>query len=116
MASFLSAWPPALSGGSRRSHRQAWRRCPPCLEALEDRIVPSTVLVSKSADDVTEPGTLRYAVAHAAGGDTIVLAAGLRTTPIVLSEGELFLDKDLTIRSVGHAAVTVSGGGQSRVF
>src|SRR5205085_12223654 len=59
---------------------------------------------------------VRYAVADAAGGDTGRLLASLRDTPIVLTRGELLLDKDLAIAVAGNAAVTVSGGDTSRVF
>ncbi len=54
------------------------------LEALEDRCVPSTLTVTSSADDVTDHHTLRYAVAHAQSGDTILLTAAI-TAPIVLT-------------------------------
>ena len=36
---------------------------------LENRCLPSTLPVTSAADDVTHPGTLRYAVAHAGNGD-----------------------------------------------
>jgi hypothetical protein len=65
----------------------------PGLEVLQERTVPSTLEVWRSADDLNVAGTLRYAVAHAAAGDTIHLAANLRTTPIVLTGRELQLNK-----------------------
>jgi hypothetical protein len=72
--------------------------------------------VTSSADSLTQKGTLRYAIAHAASGDTILLAASLRNTPIMLSQGELLVDKDLTIQAKKNAPVTVNAGGNSRVF
>jgi hypothetical protein len=92
------------------------RRLRPRLEILEDRTVPATLLVTQSGDDGTVPGTLRYAVGHAVSGDTILISATLFGTPIVLTNGELLLNKDLTIESEGTNPETVSGGGTSRVF
>src|SRR5262249_9237341 len=100
-----------------RGRRQAAnsRGVRPFLEALEDRTVPSTLAVTNSGDDVTVKGTLRYAVAHAGSGDTIQLTGAVKD-PIVLTQGEPLLYKDLTIRAVGNHPATVSGGGTSRVF
>lgn len=86
------------------------------LEALEDRCVPSTFAVTSAEDDVAERGTLRYAVSNADSGDTILIAADLKHTPIVLTHGELVLNKNVAIRGVGNVAETVSGGGTARVF
>src|SRR5262249_10689251 len=71
----------------------------PRLEALEDRCVPARVwAVHSGLDDVNLHGTLRYALAHAADGDTIRIAADVRT--IDLTQGELVIDKHLTIDAV----------------
>src|SRR5262249_12281762 len=107
-----------------RRGRQTARKFPgrppprlrPQLEALEDRCVPSTLAVTSSIDDVTQHGTLRYAVAHAASGDTILLAADLAKTLVVLTQGELLLNQDVTIEGLPPNPVTISGGGNSRVF
>jgi hypothetical protein len=89
----------------------------PSLESLEDRTVPSNLFVTKTLDDGTVPGTLRYAVANAQNGDNILLKSNDLTAGIVLTTGtELLLNKDLTIRPTGSGLVTVSGGGTSRVF
>ena len=81
-----------------RSVTRPMRKKPPrarlVLEALEDRCVPSTLTVTSSADDVTLNHTLRYAVAHAQSGDTILLTAAI-TTPIVLTHGELVLSQNV---------------------
>jgi predicted outer membrane repeat protein len=112
----------ALSSFRTRQARRTGRKAPApsrvrlALEALEDRTVPSTLAVWRSTDNITERGTLRYAVAHAKSGDTILLAADLKNSPVVLSHGELLLDKDLTIRTAWNGPGTISGGGQSRVF
>ena len=88
----------------------------PQLEALEDRCVPSTFAVTSTDDNAAEVGTLRYAVDHAVNGDTILITPALHGNPIVLTQGELFLNQSVTIESVGNAPETISGGGASRVF
>jgi hypothetical protein len=123
MLSFLPQWwqgQVCSSRGRRRrpTRRLAWR---PSLEILEDRTAPSTIPVFRSGDDNHQPGTLRWAVAHARSGDTIVLSSDLLTnTPLMLTQGELVLNQDyLTIVSAGifaNSPVTVTGGGHSRVF
>ncbi|WP_068415160.1 hypothetical protein [Planctomyces sp. SH-PL62] len=87
----------------------------PRVVVLEDRCVPSTLTVTSSADIATQDHTLRYAVAHAQSGDTILLTAAVRA-PIVLTQGELILSRDVTIMSVPSRTPTISGGGASRVF
>ena len=47
--------------------------------------------------DSDAPGTLRRAIADASPGSTIVFQAGLSGSTIVLTGGELVVDKDLTI-------------------
>ena len=85
------------------------------MEALGDRCVPSTLRVTNPADDVNVPGTLRYDIAHAQSGDTILLTPAVKNG-IVLTHGELVLNQDVTIRSAGHHQIMISGGGTSRVF
>jgi hypothetical protein len=67
---------------------------------LEERRVPSTLPVTSILDDVTQRGTLRYAVAHATSGDTILMSRALKGAPIVLSHGELLLTRDVTIEAI----------------
>lgn len=77
----------------------------------------STIPVTSALDDPTQRGTLRYAVAHAGNGDTILLTPAIHGAGITLTQGELLLGQQgLTIKSVGNAPVTISGGGSSRVF
>src|SRR5438876_662020 len=110
-------WQKRLRSGWGLQAQPSYRRGVwPRLEALEDRCVPSTLAVTRSNDDVTQRGTLRYAVAHAESGDTILLAADVKDTPIVLTQGELLLNQDVTIRGAGEVSETISGGGASRVF
>jgi hypothetical protein len=121
MFSFLTQWQ-QLQGrfyGVRRrrpARRPGWR---PRLDILEDRTVPSTLMVSKSGDDVSQVGTLRHAVASAQSGDTILIAPnlGATNTPITLTNGALVLDKDLTIEPLlDKFPATISGDGNSAVF
>lgn len=66
--------------------------------------------VSSSAD--SGPGSLRDAVANASAGRTIQFDPSV--TSIALTSGEIPITKTVTID--GGGAVTVSGGGLSRVF
>src|SRR5262245_43905143 len=60
----------------RAQHRPAAPRFRPRLEALEDRCVPSTLKVT-NLDDFGNPGSLRYEIAHARSGDTIIFDSNL---------------------------------------
>src|SRR5947209_5973222 len=105
----------------RNPIRTATRPAPrsrPRLVLLEDRCVPSTLPVTSPLDDVTQRGTLRYAVAHAGNGDTILLTGAVAQAGITLNQGELLLTQQhLTIRSAAAPnPVTISGGNLSRVF
>ena len=90
------------------------KRFRPGLEALEGRDVPSTLTVTSPLDN-GDRGTLRYDIAHAANGDTIEISPTL-TAPIVLSQGELLLKKNLTIEGQASQPETISGNNGSRVF
>ena len=65
-------------------------------------------------------GSLRATIAGANAGDTIEFAAGLKGQTITLTSGELALTRDITIDGDidgDHKAdITISGGGNSRVF
>src|SRR5262249_3196478 len=94
----------------------------PRVEALEERCLLSTTwYVTNTIDNVNQVDSLRWAVANAQNGDTIEIltqnGAGLH---IGLTHGELFLNHDVTIESVGPndaaGAATIDGEGSSRVF
>ncbi len=73
-----------------------------------------TLTVTSTADDGSD-GTLRKAIADAAPGDTINFSLATPAT-ITLANGELLIDKDLTILGPGADALAVDGNAASRVF
>src|SRR5271154_6561615 len=90
--------PSVSTGRPRRSQpRKAAPRSSirPGLEALEARLVPSTVpiVVTSLADN--GPGTLRAAIAAAHSGDAIVFAPSVHD--ITLTSGQLAVTQSLTI-------------------
>lgn len=58
-------------------------------------------------------GSLRDVVAAAASGDSITISA---TGTLTLTSGEIPVTKALTITGPGSSALTISGGGVSRIF
>ena len=84
----------------------------PRLEALEDRVTPSTLTVLNNADSGS--GSLRAAIAAAHSGDTIVFAHSVHD--IKLTSGQLAVTKSLTIDGPGANQLTISGNDASRVF
>jgi hypothetical protein len=120
LLSFLRALSaPAGRTAPVRSCRPLRRRAPsisPFLECLEDRTVPTTWSVTSSLDDVALLGTLRNAIYNAQNGDTIIVKTNQLAGPIVLTHGELLLNKDLTIRTSGSGLATIDGNHANRVF
>jgi hypothetical protein len=90
------------------------RRVAPRLEVLEDRTVPSPIMVSNKHD--SGAGSLRAAVttADANPGSTIDFAAGLHGT-ITLS-GPLDITSSTTINGPGANILAVSGAGTYQIF
>jgi hypothetical protein len=78
--------------------------------------VPSTLTVTNNLD--SGRGSLRYEIAHAQNKDTIVFAAALAGQTITLTSGELLIPKSasITINGPGADLLTISAGGQSRIF
>ena len=97
---------------SRSSVRH--RRLAPRLEALETRLVLSTLTVTSAAD--SGKGSLRAAITAAGSGDTIVFATGLNGRTIRLTGGELAINQSLTIKGPGAGMLDVDAGGSSRDF
>ena len=103
-------------GRQRQPGRSALR-----LEALESRHLLATTVTT--LEDVTDgsidDGTvsLRDAIALAPAGDTINFDGVFDfSQPLMLTMGELAIAKNLTIQGPGHDLLTISAGGNSRIF
>src|SRR6476619_7481324 len=92
----------------------------PCLEALEDRCLPSTFMVSNLKDDGS-PGCLRSVIAkandtvHHPGLDTIVFKPGL-TGAIPLTAGQITISDSLSLIGPGASVIGVDGSAHDRIF
>jgi len=84
----------------------------PCLEVLDDRIVPGVLTVKSNFDDGTS-STLRAVLAKAAPGDTINFNLPSTNMTIKLTQGDLVINKNVSILGSG---VTLDGNGAHRVF
>jgi hypothetical protein len=97
------------------------RRCPSrlALEVLEDRLVPSTFLVTNASDNL-EPGSLRYAITQAnlpGNNSSMIEITPQVSGPIVLRLGELPLDASMTIVNDSGAPLEIQQGtANARVF
>ena len=81
----------------------------------------STLTVTTASDDVGAVLSLRAAIAQAVNGDTINFDESLAGQKILLTQGQLTIDKDLTISGPGAFYLTIDGnlGGNhptSRIF
>jgi len=74
----------------------------------------ATVTVTNNND--SGPGSLRDAIAKAATGDTIQFASSLASQTIILTSGQLVINKNLTIDATGASNLTISGNNTSRVI
>ena len=83
------------------------------LESLEQRDTPATVT---SLLDDGSPGTLRAVIDAAASGEEIRFDRALDQGTIVLNGAPILIDKFVNIRNEAEPAVTISGGGRSRIF
>jgi len=93
----------------------------PFCEVLEDRRLLATIMVTTSGDGPGTPGvgtdtTLRGAISIANSGDTITFASSLVGGNTITLNSELQITKSLTITGLGASDLTVSGGGNGRVF
>ncbi|MGO9466437.1 MAG: beta strand repeat-containing protein, partial [Isosphaeraceae bacterium] len=100
-----------------RRHRLWDRRCSrPRLELLEERMLLAVDMVDNN--DNGGLGSLPYVIANSSANDTIEfdMSAGHVTSPITLTAGELDINHNLKIEGPGPGALTISAGGNSRVF
>jgi len=86
----------------------------PRLEALEGRVVLSTLTVTNTLD--SGKGSLRYEIAHANKNTTIVFDPSLDGQTITLTSDELAITTGLTIQGPGAGQLAISGGKNWRVF
>lgn len=84
----------------------------------------ATITVESFGDGVADPAhcpgascTLRDAIAKASAGDKITFnMSGFPTATITLTQGELVIDKNLTIQGPGSAILTIDANHASRIF
>jgi hypothetical protein len=81
--------------------------------AMPARAATVTITVTNTND--SGAGSLRQAIADAAAGDTINFGLTYPAT-IVLTSGQLKINKNLTISGPGASHLTISGNDSSRVF
>jgi hypothetical protein len=74
----------------------------------------ATLVVANSNDSGS--GSLRQAISDASPGDEIRFDPALAGTPVVLTTGELLIDRDLTITGLGRDWTILDGNAASRVF
>lgn len=79
------------------------------------QLLEAPAVVVTNIDDAGS-GSLRQAIADAPDGATIQFDPGIAGKTIVLTSGELLIDKPLTVEGPVPAGMTVSGGLSSRVF
>jgi hypothetical protein len=111
----MTLWLALSAKPTRRAlprRRPACRR--PLLEALEDRLCPSTLTVTNALDN--GPGSLRDTITKAQSGDTIVFAPSLDGQSITLTSDQLTINNSLNIQGPGAGLLTISGNNTNRIF
>jgi hypothetical protein len=104
----------ALHAKENRSSFTRGGRYRPRVESLEDRSLPSLVTVTSASDDPNDTHSLRYAINHATPGETIDVAAKVRTIDL---SSTLTIGVSLTIiNDQGVGPVTIDGGGRVTVL
>jgi len=90
----------------------------PCLEALEDRCVPSVTFTVTNLKDDGSAGCLRSRITAAnahPGTDSLVFAPGLEGT-IRLTGGQITINDNLSVIGPGAARIAVDGNANDRIF
>lgn len=72
------------------------------------------ITVTSAAD--SGPGSLRQAVITTKPGDTIVISLAGKETKIILTGGEIPLEKNLNIKGPGADKLAIAGSDASRIF
>jgi predicted outer membrane repeat protein len=86
----------------------------PPLDMRPHALLAPEVIVTNTDD--AGPGSLRQTIADAADGSVIHFAPAIAGQTIVLSSGQIEIDKGLTIEGPVPAGMTISGGFAGRVF
>ena len=102
------------NAAERQARAKRPRRVSPRLEAVECRVLLSTLLVTNNND--VGPGSLRAEIAAARNHDTIKFAPALAGREIQLNSGELVIDKSVTIQGTFSGKIDVAAVGNFRVF
>jgi hypothetical protein len=86
----------------------------PRLDTRPHALLAPEVVVTNTDD--AGPGSLRQTIADAADGSVIHFAPAIAGQTIVLSTGQIEIDKTLTIEGPLPSGMTISGGFSARVF
>jgi hypothetical protein len=81
-------------------------RCRPRLEALDDRLVPSTLHVTNLSDDAYLKGSLPYELAHASAGGKDTIDFNVRGQINLYTE--LLITHGVTIKGPGAGLITLT--------
>jgi hypothetical protein len=84
----------------------------PASDAATVTICPNSSIVTNAND--SGPGSLRQAILDACDGATITFDMNQVVSPIMLTTGELLINKNLTIQ--GSGGLTISGNNARRIF
>src|SRR5262245_18427076 len=87
----------------------------PAAAFLRSPVLAGEVQVTTHADNGSF-GSLRWAIENAPSGDTITFAPALVGQTIILTSGELLIEKSLVILGPGPDKLAISGNAASRVF
>ena len=113
-ARFLTRILPALSVTLLYGCSDAPTPLEPRFDARPHMVLGPEVVVTNTDD--SGPGSLRQTIADAADGSVIHFDAAIAGQTIVLTTGQIVIDKSLTIEGPVPAGMTISGGFNSRVF
>jgi len=87
----------------------------PAAQPNKPSLAVGDVITVTNAKGGTDPGTLRWAVTQATGGEIIRFDARLAGSTITL-DSTLVINKQLTIEGPADRGITISGGGKGRVI